>query len=56
MTLGPTRGDQVAVLSGVKQGDQVVTSGQLKLNNGAPLIVDNSVLPSNDPNPHPQEQ
>ena len=56
VTLGPTRGDQVAVVKGVREGDQVVTSGQMKLVNGAPLIIDNSVLPSNDPNPSPQEQ
>ena len=56
VTLGPTRGDQVAVLKGVKEGDLVVTSGQMKLVNGAPLVVDNSVLPANDPNPSPQEQ
>jgi len=56
VTLGLTRGDQVAVLKGVGEGDLVVTSGQLKLINGAPLIVDNSVLPANDPRPSPQEQ
>lgn len=56
VTLGPTRGDQVAVLKGIKEGDQVITSGQMKLVNGAPLIIDNSVLPANDPNPSPQEQ
>lgn len=56
VTLGPTRGDQVAVVKGVSEGDLVVTSGQMKLVNGAPLIVDNSVLPANDPNPSPQEQ
>lgn len=56
VTLGPTRGDQVAVLKGVREGDLVVTSGQMKLVNGAPLVVDNSVLPSNDPDPSPQEQ
>jgi membrane fusion protein (multidrug efflux system) len=56
VTLGATRGDQVAVLRGVSEGDLVVTSGQLKLINGAPLIVDNSVLPANDPSPSPQEQ
>ena len=56
VTLGPTRGDQVAIVKGVKEGDQVVTSGQMKLVNGAPLIIDNSVLPANDPNPSPQEQ
>jgi membrane fusion protein (multidrug efflux system) len=56
VALGPTRGDQVAVLKGVKEGDLVVTSGQLKLTNGAPLVVDNSVKPGNDPDPSPQEQ
>jgi len=56
VTLGPTRGDQVAVLKGVKQGDLVVTSGQLKLNNGTPLIINDSAQPANDPNPSPQEQ
>jgi membrane fusion protein (multidrug efflux system) len=56
VTLGPTRGDQVAVLRGIKQGDLVVTSGQLKLNNGTPLVVDGKAAPGNDPNPTPQEQ
>jgi membrane fusion protein, multidrug efflux system len=56
VTLGPTRGDQVAVLKGVKEGDSVVTSGQLKLINGTPLKVENRVLPRDDPNPTPQEQ
>jgi membrane fusion protein, multidrug efflux system len=56
VTLGPTRGDQVAVLKGIKDGDTVVTSGQLKLINGTPLKVDNQVLPRDDPNPAPQEQ
>jgi len=56
LKLGATRGDQVAVLDGIKPGDQVVTSGQLKLHTGTPLIVDNSVLPKNDANPKPQEQ
>jgi membrane fusion protein (multidrug efflux system) len=56
VTLGPTRGDQVAVLRGVKEGDLIVTSGQLKLNNGTPLIISNSVQPVNDPDPSPQEQ
>ncbi len=56
VTLGPSRGDQVAILKGVEAGDLVVTSGQLKLINGAPLRVDNTVQPTNDPNPTPQEQ
>jgi len=56
VTLGPTRGDQVAVLRGVQEGDLVVTSGQLKLNNGTPLIVSKDAQPANDPDPSPQEQ
>jgi membrane fusion protein, multidrug efflux system len=56
VTLGPTRGDQVAVLKGIQRGDVVVTSGQLKLKNGTPLKVDNAVTPKDDPNPTPQEQ
>ncbi|WP_153141454.1 efflux RND transporter periplasmic adaptor subunit [Paraburkholderia agricolaris] len=56
VTPGPTRGDQVAILKGVEAGMQVVTSGQLKLKNGSPLIVNNSVQPADNPNPAPQEQ
>jgi membrane fusion protein (multidrug efflux system) len=56
VTTGATRGDQVAVTGGIKADDVVVTSGQLKLTNGTPLNVDNSVPPKNDPNPTPQEQ
>jgi membrane fusion protein, multidrug efflux system len=56
VTLGPTRGDQVAVTRGIEEGDMVVTSGQLKLVNGVPLIIDNSLQPQNDPHPTPQEQ
>jgi membrane fusion protein (multidrug efflux system) len=53
---GETRGDQVAILSGVKAGDMVVTSGQLKLRNGSPVTVDNKVQPSNDAAPKPVDQ
>lgn len=56
VTPGPTRGDQVAILKGVEAGMQVVTSGQLKLKNGSPLIINNSVQPADNPNPAPQEQ
>ena len=56
ITPGPTRGDQVAILKGVSEGATVVTSGQLKLKNGTPLRIDNSVQPLNDQNPTPQEQ
>ena len=55
ITTGETRGDQVAILSGLKEGQQVVTSGQVKLKNGTPIVIDNSVVPANSPNPTPQE-
>jgi membrane fusion protein (multidrug efflux system) len=55
VTTGPTRGDQVAILKGLNEGDLVVTSGQLKLKNGTPAVVDNTVQPANNPNPTPQE-
>jgi membrane fusion protein (multidrug efflux system) len=56
VTLGPARGDQVAILSGVKLGDQVVTSGQLKIKNGSPLIINNQAQPLNDAAPKPVEK
>jgi len=52
---GATRGDQVIITKGLTAGQEVVTSGMLKLKNGTNIVVDNSVLPANDPNPHPQE-
>lgn len=51
VTTGATRGDQVAVLKGLKAGDEIVTSGQLKLHNGAPVVVNNKVQPSDSAAP-----
>ena len=56
VTLGSTRGDQVAIESGLEDGTEVVTAGQLKLRNGTPLIVDNAVQPKNDEDPKPEEK
>lgn len=53
VSTGQARGDQIAVTKGVNAGDVVVTSGQLKLNNGSPVIINNAVQPSNDPNAAP---
>ena len=53
---GPTRGDQVAITKGLTAGQQVVTSGQIKLKNGTPVVVDNRVQPANNPSPTPQEK
>jgi membrane fusion protein (multidrug efflux system) len=51
VTLGDTRGDQVAIIKGVKPGDRVVTSGQLKLKNGSKVVVNNSIQPINKADP-----
>jgi membrane fusion protein (multidrug efflux system) len=56
VTTGDTRGDQIAVLTGVKDGDEVVTSGQLKLHNGSPLKINNDLQPTNDVNPKPEDK
>lgn len=56
VTTGPTRGDQVAVLTGIEAGQKIVTSGQLKLKNGTEVKIDNRVQPANEPNPRPQEK
>lgn len=53
--LGGSRGDQVAILSGVKPGDEVVTSGVFKLRNGAAVEINNKVVPENNPAPSPEE-
>ncbi len=55
VTTGATRGDQVAILKGIEEGATVVTSGQLKLKNGTPLLINNTVQPANSPDPKPQE-
>jgi membrane fusion protein (multidrug efflux system) len=54
--LGQARGDQVAVLSGVNPGEEVVTSGVFKLRNGAAVQVNNNVQPGNNPAPSPEDR
>lgn len=53
VTTGPTRGDQVAVLKGVNEGDMVVTAGQIKLHNGSIVLIDNSIAPTAEAAPAP---
>lgn len=53
VTTGATRGDQVAVLKGVNEGDMIVTAGQLKLHNGTTVLIDNSITPTADASPVP---
>ncbi|HQU01963.1 MAG TPA: efflux transporter periplasmic adaptor subunit, partial [Acetobacteraceae bacterium] len=56
VTLGDTRGDQVAILKGVSAGEQVVVAGQVKLHNGSIVLINNKVLPSDNPNPLPTDK
>jgi membrane fusion protein (multidrug efflux system) len=53
--LGSGRGDQIAVVSGLNAGDEVVTSGVFKLRNGAAVQVNNKVQPGNNPAPKPED-
>lgn len=53
--LGGARGDQVAVVTGLKPGEEVVTSGVFKLRSGAAVVVNNKILPANSPTPKPED-
>ncbi len=53
--LGAARGDQVAVVSGIEPGAEVVTSGVFKLRSGAAVEVNNEIQPANDPAPQPED-
>ena len=54
--LGDTRGDQVAVEGGVKDGEVVVSAGQMKLRNGSSVVISNSVQPTDEANPMPPNE
>jgi membrane fusion protein, multidrug efflux system len=53
--LGAARGDQIAVLSGLNAGEEVVTSGVFRLRNGAAVQINNSVQPANSRAPKPED-
>lgn len=50
-----SRGDQVAIISGLNAGDEVVSSGVFKLRNGAAVVINNKVQPTNNPAPKPED-
>jgi len=50
-----SRGDQVGIVSGLKGGEEVVTSGVFKLRPGAAVTVNNSIQPANSPTPKPED-
>lgn len=53
--LGRSRGDQVAVLSGLKSGERIATSGTFKLRQGAAVKIVDTVQPGNNPAPKPSD-
>lgn len=53
--VGEARGDYVIVVDGIKEGEQVATSGLLKLRNQQPVIIDNQSPPKTELNPTPPE-
>jgi membrane fusion protein (multidrug efflux system) len=53
--LGASRGDQIAVIAGLEPGQEVITSGVFKLRAGAAVLVNNTVVPSNNPAPRPED-
>lgn len=54
VSLGEQRGDFVAVLTGLNQGDTVVSTGVFKLRNGQPVVVDNTLAPEFKLQPRPE--
>jgi membrane fusion protein (multidrug efflux system) len=55
LRLGEKRGDYIAVLSGFKEGDTVVSTGVFKLRNGQAVVVDNTLAPEFKLAPQPGE-
>ena len=51
--LGEERGDFVAVVEGIKAGQELVTAGAFKLRNGARVKVDNKLAPKPELHPNP---
>jgi membrane fusion protein (multidrug efflux system) len=54
--LGETRGDFVAILDGIKPGQEIVTAGSFKLRNGVPLAVNANVKLEPQLAPHPDNR
>ncbi len=52
--VGGARGDRISIVSGVRPGDEVATSGVFKLRNGAAVLVNNAIRPANSAKPHPE--
>jgi len=53
--LGEKRGDYVSVMSGLKEGETIVSTGVFKLRNGQAVIVNNSLSPEFKLAPKPED-
>lgn len=51
VTVGESRGDQVSIIDGIKEGEEIITGGQLKLKNGSLVAINNTVQPGDTANP-----
>lgn len=52
---GEKRGDFIAVISGLKAGETVVSTGVFKLRNGQAVVVDNTLSPDFQKSPAPED-
>jgi membrane fusion protein, multidrug efflux system len=53
--LGKKRGDYASVISGLKQGETVVSTGVFKLRNGQAVVIDNTLSPEFKQMPEPAD-
>lgn len=49
--LGPKKGDLVGIISGIKPGEEIVSAGTFRLRPGAPVMINNSVMPGVEKQP-----
>ncbi|MEO6758509.1 MAG: efflux RND transporter periplasmic adaptor subunit [Saprospiraceae bacterium] len=55
VTVGESKGDRIAILTGVKAGEEVVTSGVFKLRQGGAVKINNAITPDNNSKPDPDD-
>jgi membrane fusion protein, multidrug efflux system len=53
--VGQSRGDMISVVSGLKPGEEVVTSGVFRLKSGAHIVVNNEIKPESELAPTPSD-
>ena len=54
--LGKRRGDFIAIVDGVKAGQEIVTAGAFKLRNGSRIVVNEEVDVKPELSPHPENR